>query len=439
MTETAVDRRSLLRLLRVLSEAATRRPGLLRNLAIFATTIAVGSAAALVYISQEDLIFPWQHVNTYYADFTDAASIAPGQHQEVRVAGVHVGDIGTATVTKGGLARVQLQITDRSIKVYRNATALLQAKTPLNEMYVELNPGTPAAPLLRPGGTIPAAQTQSPVELDQILQHLGPSQQNALRILLEETNLALPNASAYLPADLSAADATIADLRPVAAALATRQAKIRILVSDLTDIAQAVGGNQNRLGQLIDSAQATLDTIAGNDQPLAQTLAELPSTVQTLGDSLSKVQTLTGQVNPVLADLREAAPVLPGALSKLTTTLNELHPLLNQLSPLVAQASPVVANLGGYLTSANPTLTGLEQIAPKLNPVTAYAAYDMPWIKGFFYNTDSLGSLYFGNHQTLPRAEPVAGPASVQGLLAQLGIDYQPPGITTTPPTPGGS
>lgn len=424
--------------LSALHEAATRRPGLLRNLLILAATIVVGAAAALWYISQEDLIFPWQRVSNYYAIFSDAASVAPGQHQEVRVAGVHVGDIGSATVNKNGLARVQLQITDRSVKLYQNATALLQAKTPLNEMYVELDPGTPAAPPLKAGGTIPLAQTQSPVELDQILQHLGPSQQNALRILLEQTAPALRDASNYLPGDLNAADTTLVKLQALSQALVTRQQEIRTLVTDLSQIATAVGGNQSRLAQLVDSAQTTLQTVANNDGALAQALSQLPSTTHSMGASLSAVQALTGKLNPVLENVRAAQAVLPSALTDLNATLGKLHPLLDQLTPVVTAATPVVTGLNGYLSDANPTLSAANRIAPLLDPLTAYAVYDMPWLKGFFYNTDSLGSMYVNGRQEVARAVPVAGASSLQGLLMEEGINVPLPGVTQTPSGTGG-
>ena len=112
---------------------------------MFLFTIVLGLTIFAVFVSQEDIIFPWQHKVAYYAVFNDASAVAPGQHQEIRVAGVHVGDIGTATLGTGGKAKLQFLITDKTIKLYKNATAVLQAKTPLNEMYVEVNPGTPGA------------------------------------------------------------------------------------------------------------------------------------------------------------------------------------------------------------------------------------------------------------------------------------------------------
>lgn len=395
MTSIAVPsvlRRSGSRL-RGLKDFAGRRPGLARNLAITAGIILLGIIAALVIISQEQLIFPWQKTQSYYAVFSDASGVVSGQHQEVRVAGVHVGQIGSATVTPGGSARVQMQITDTHVKLYQNAHALLQAKTPLNEMYIALTPGTPDAPQLKPGGTIPQAQTQSPVEIDQILQHLGPSFQNAQEILLSEQNIALTNASAYLPNDLSALNGTVQSLQPVASALATRQSEIKELITDLDVMNRAIGGNDVRLASLLNTAQTTLTTLANNNAALQQTLADLPGTNAALSSAMGKTQTLATQINPFLDNLRAADGILPIALNHLTDTLNQLKPVVDTLGPLITDGTPVVANARQLLTNANPALADTSQITPLLNPITAYLGYDAKYLNGFLFNTASLGAL----------------------------------------------
>ena len=411
-----------------LRDFVTRRPGLLRNILVLLFTILVGLTIFAVYVSQEDLILPWQHKTTYYATFNDASAVAPGQHQEIRVAGVHVGDIGTATLGTGGKAKLQFLITDKSIKLYKNATAVLQAKTPLNEMYVEVNPGTPGSGPL-PANTIPLAQTTSPIEVDQILQHLGPEQQAAIKTLLSETDTGLTNASDYLPADLSSANSTVSALQPVAAALATRQANIRTLVSDLNQLASVAGGNQSRLGSILSTAETTLSTLANNDSSLSQTLTDLPQTTQALGQALPKVQALAGQLNPLLDHVRSAATILPNALDQLNSTLKVLHPVINQLGPVITDANPLVNDLRGYLVTANPSLGVLNNIVPDLKPLTAYLSYDMPWLQGFFYNTNSVTSLQQGTNPIF-RSLIVTDPTKLTCFLV--------PSVPALPPITGG-
>lgn len=399
------------------------RPGLGRNVAAVFVLIILGIGAGAVIISQEALILPWQHKTTIYAVFSDASAIAPGQHQEVRIAGVHVGQIAGSSVTSGGQAKIQMQITDTSSPIYANAKALLQAKTPLNEMYVSISPGGPPAKRLTSGESIPVAQTQSPVEIDQILQHLGPNQQNAQRILLSETNIALTNASGAIANDLTSLRSGSIALQPVATALATRQGEIKTLVTDMNLIAVAIGGNDARLAALITNAQTTLTTLSNNNTSLQQTLAALPGTTDALGTSLGKVTALSKQLNPFLDNVRAASTVMPTALTRLNQTLVDLKPTIDAVNPLITVATPVVDSSKALLSDANPALSNLTQISPLLNPITAYLGYDTPWLQGFFFHTASLGSVYVdtpAGREQVVRAVVGTGTSALQTPLGPL-------------------
>jgi hypothetical protein len=56
--------------LRGLRQYLGSRPGLGRNFLVILAVIILGVAAAGIVLSHEDLIFPWQHEVTYYADFS---------------------------------------------------------------------------------------------------------------------------------------------------------------------------------------------------------------------------------------------------------------------------------------------------------------------------------------------------------------------------------
>ena len=200
----------------------------------------------------------------------------------------------------------------------------------------------------------------------------------------------------------------------MAQALATRETKSKTLVSDLTQIASVAGGNQSRLGQILNNAETTLDTLSRNDSNLSTTLQDLPGTTQALGSALPKVQNLVGQLNPLLDHVRASAPILPQALVQLNGTLKNLDPVLTALKPVIAAGNPLVTNLKGYLVTANPSLGKLDQIGTDLPKLAAYVAYDMPWLNGFFYKTNSLTSIQEKGKQQL-RSLIVAGGSSAAG------------------------
>ena len=84
---------------------------------------------------------------SYKAEFTTAQSVTPGQGQTVNVAGVPVGEIAKVQL-KDGRALVTIKIKHKYAHVYKDATALLRPKTGLNDMIIELTPGTKRAGVL---------------------------------------------------------------------------------------------------------------------------------------------------------------------------------------------------------------------------------------------------------------------------------------------------
>ena len=392
-------------------------PQLGRNMAILAVVVVLGVATTgYILVRQGDVVWPWQHRETMYADFAETPGVAPGQGQQVRIAGVEVGLITGASVTKHGLARLTMSL-QAGTAIYANAHVLEQAGNPLNEIYLDVNPGGPPARRLAPGSTIPAVDTSYPVQLGSILQHLGPAQLSGVTDLLSAANAGLQGASGNLPPDLSAANQTLADLRPVATALAARQQDLRALVSDLSTIARSVGGNDQQLASLADNAQRTLGTLAANDQALSSTLSELPGVTGTLRTSLSEVSALTGKIDPALQSVQSASGTLPSALRQLTTAVSELKTTVGLAGPVVANAEPVVGPLRGFVGHAEPAVTDLASIGPDLNPITAGLVQYLPWLQAFVYNTTSVTSTQDANGPILrgllevsPNTLPITNP-----------------------------
>ena len=130
--------------------------------AIFALLVLSVAVAGYI-LTKERLRFPFIESTpfTMNAEFSTAQAVTPGQGQSVRVSGVQIGEIGGVKL-ENGVAVVTLQI-DQKYKhlIHQNATALLRPRTGLKDMFIELNPGTKAAPSAKPGFTIPVSNTDA--------------------------------------------------------------------------------------------------------------------------------------------------------------------------------------------------------------------------------------------------------------------------------------
>ncbi len=122
---------------------------------------------------------------TLKGEFSTAQAITPGQGQTVDIAGVQVGEITNVDLVDGR-AIVTMQVKTKYDHIYPNATMLLRPKTGLKDMVVELDPGTPAGGQpVKDGYTVPVANTQPDVNLDEILAVLDSDTRTYLQLLLQ--------------------------------------------------------------------------------------------------------------------------------------------------------------------------------------------------------------------------------------------------------------
>ena len=102
------------------------------------------------------------------AIFTDAQGLV--ENGSVKIAGITVGSVRELKV-EGKTARVRIEI-DPEVKVRRDVTATIKAKSLLGEKFIELIPASETAPLLQNGDVI--EKTFVPSELPDLASQIGP-------------------------------------------------------------------------------------------------------------------------------------------------------------------------------------------------------------------------------------------------------------------------
>ncbi len=389
-------------------------PGLGRDVVALVALAAVGLAVGGFVLANVRFTPPWQQELTLTADFASAEGIAPGKGQEVRIAGVSVGDIRSAEPNPDGTARVTMAITSGD-RVYDNARLVLRPKSPLNEMYVTIAPGGPPGRELADGDHLPVAQTSRPVAVDEVFSHLDERTRAALGDLLAESDAALAEAPEHLPGGLRAASTTMQTLQPVAAQLTERQDRIRVLSSALGRIAGTVGTDDARLAQVAGSLQETLGVLARNEGDLDSALEQLPGVTGELRRATDGVDRLSTQLDPTLDNLQAASGNLPNALSDLEGTVDRADSVLDQAGSFVSGARPVVADLRPLVADVDLALDDLQPIAARLDPVTSGLLPFLPDAKAFMAHTASAASIGDANGGMI-RGKAVIAPETVPFL-----------------------
>ncbi len=314
----------------------------------------------------------------YYADFSTAQAVTPGQGQTVIVAGVTVGEIGEVSLVDGR-ARVQMKIRRKYADIRRDAYALLRPKTGLNDMTIQLNRGTPNAPEIPAGGTVRVSRTLPNVNPDEFLAGLDTDTRNYLQLLLNGGGQGLAGNSQELSATLKRFNPTSQYLARIGRLLGKREAYIRRSITNLSILTQTLGQRDTELARFVRSSNDVFASFAAEQSSLREAVRLLPGALQATDRAVINNDRLQTQLGPALGKLLPAAKGTAPALESLQSFAEATTPVLrDQLRPFTQEAGPTVATLrpaSADLAAAAPELT---TAFGSLNNLTNAIAYKPP-------------------------------------------------------------
>jgi phospholipid/cholesterol/gamma-HCH transport system substrate-binding protein len=410
--------------------------------------------------------------------FPQAAQLS--QQADVRISGVPVGKVISVGLGPRDTARAVVEMQARYAPVHTDARAMLRTKTLLGETYVELTPGSNAAPAIPEGGTLPRGQVAPAVALDEIFRSFDAPTRHAFQVWMQASAAGFAGHGR----DLSDAFGNLVpftqDTGALASILHIQSADVQRLVRGAGTVFDALSRRGGQLRTLIGGAQATFSATQASDGALADTFRVLPGFERTSRAALTQLDALAGEASPVLdrlrpairdfgtalADLHVVAPGLEGtlrglgaitvaskpgfpalvrAVGRLRTLLANLSPSLHELNPLLAYLGPFnreteafFANFTAASEAGNKDTKGntvrYVRVATPVEPLSLAAfptrpgsaranAYPLPGTLG------SIGSLAVSSTANCANGDPVitgpntdAASPTIEQLLEQLGV-----------------
>ncbi len=150
---------------------------------------AVGVVMTLWIFTQQKASLPnWvpivgEEFDHITGDFTTAQAVTPGQGQAVDIAGIQIGKV-TSVDLEDGHAVVGMDIEPKYMElIHPNASLLLRPKTNLNDMVVEVEPGS-GKDHIEDGHNFPLSQTEPNVNLDAFLGTLDADTRQYIQLLV---------------------------------------------------------------------------------------------------------------------------------------------------------------------------------------------------------------------------------------------------------------
>jgi phospholipid/cholesterol/gamma-HCH transport system substrate-binding protein len=364
-------------------------------LAIIALLAAGLFATTVILVNQRTSLPGWVPLIgsdrfALHADFATAQAVIPGQGQSVDIAGIRVGDV-TGVSLENGHAVVDMEVDNKYAPlIHEDASLLLRPKTGLNDMVVEVSPGTPGTPEMNEGATVSLASTQPQVNPDEILSSLDADTQQFLKLLLSNGAEALDpeqGRDVKLSNALRRLEPFARDIARITRLLSQRRQNIARSIHNFQLLSTELGNRDQDLVEFVDSSDAVLASFARQEASIRSALRELPGTLKETQSALKSANDLALQSGPALKKRIPGARATGPALRALRPLFRETAgPIQNQIRPFTRQvASPVthLAQASQALGKATPGLkTGFTDLNSGLNAL----AYNPPGAdEGFLF------------------------------------------------------
>jgi phospholipid/cholesterol/gamma-HCH transport system substrate-binding protein len=316
-------------------------------------------------LSHERLNLPFISQSTFplNAEFSSAKAVTAGQGQTVNVSGVVIGSIGGVKLSPDGTADVQMNIDSQySHLIHTDATALLRPKTGLDDMYVELMPGTPKAPVAKAGFTLPVSATNPVVDPDEVLSLLDADTRQYLELLINGAGQGLRgHGGSELAKLLERFLPTHQDLARLNKVVAERGDALRSLIHNLQVLNTSLATKRFQIAQLVASSAKVFNAFANANQGVSRSVADLPATLNQATATLQKVQKFANLLAPATRNLLPAVRAIPAANAATIGLAKPITPVLRtEIRPFVREARPLVRNLrpaSNKLAKATPSLS----------------------------------------------------------------------------------
>jgi phospholipid/cholesterol/gamma-HCH transport system substrate-binding protein len=417
------------------------RTAFISVVALFVIAAAIGGYV----LAHENLKLPgWVPVLgrdyfTLKANLSTAQAITPGQGQAVTIAGAKIGEIASVRLHEGA-AVVTMKITPKYARIYKNATLLVRPKTQLQDITVEINPGTPSAGKIHSGETLPQSQTAPNIDFDEFLAGLDAETRGYLQELLAGAGEGFKENGRAFAATLKRFSPLARYAQEIAKLLEARHANIARSIHNFRLLMEALGGKDKELAQLVDASNAVFATFAQEEKNLQETLHLLPSALHRTGNGLSKLSLAANQLGPALKELQPFAKALGPAQEATKRLAHATQPVIaTQVRPFAREILPVVNELAPSTTQLGESFPNLSTSFKVLNEFFNELAYNpgkskpgflffVPWgnhdLNSVVSSADAHGpvgrSLLYFNCEILPILTGVSEINPTVNLLVNL-------------------
>jgi len=335
------------------------------------------------------------------AEFSTAQAVTPGQGQSVNIAGIQIGKVASVDL-EDGHAVVGMDIEPEYMDlIHPNAQFQLRPKTNLNDMTVEVDPGS-GEKTIEDGDHFTLTQTNPNTNLDAFLATLDADTRQYLQLLLAGGAQGIGGRGKQLGNAFRRFEPFVRYTAKLNKALAGRRVALSRVIHDFGLLTTELGRRDAAVKRFVTSSGEALGNFANQQESVQAVFEEFPSALRAARDGLASSNRFSQAAYPTLIELIPQAQALTPAFRATERLFSETTaPIRDQIRPFTREIRPVlthsaeaakpfektVRNFGNSLGGFNSFLNELSY-DPK-GSAESYLFY-LPWLNHNYNATYTL-------------------------------------------------
>jgi phospholipid/cholesterol/gamma-HCH transport system substrate-binding protein len=283
----------------------------------------------------------FEHVT---AEFSTAQAVTPGQGQSVDIAGIQIGKV-TSVDLEDGHAVVGMDIVPEYMKlIHPDATFLLRPKTGLNDMIVEVAPGSGKGHI-EDGANFTLAQTEPNTNLDAFLATLDGDTRQYIQLLVAGGAQGVGDRGKQVSNAFRRFQPFVHYVAKLNKAVAARHVALANVIHNFGALTTELGRHDAEIKRFVTFSDAALGNFAHQQQSIQESLREFPAALRAGNAGLASSKRFSDAAYPALTGLIPQAQASVSAFKATARMFSQTTaPIRDQIRPFTRQVRPVLTH-----------------------------------------------------------------------------------------------
>jgi len=319
------------------------------------------------------------------AEFTTAQAVTPGQGQAVDVAGLQIGKVSSVDL-EDGHAIVGMSIEPKYMElIHPDAHFLLRPKTGLNDMTVEVEPGS-GTESVEDGHRFPLAQTEANVQLEALWNSLDADTRQYIQLLVAGGAQGIGGRGVQLGNALRRFEPFVEYTAKLNKAIAGRRTELAKVIHLFGELTTELGAHDAQIRRFVGSSEKALGNFAHQQVALEEAFEEFPETLKVAKEGFASSNEFSTVALPTLTKLIPQAQASTPAFKATEKLFSQTTaPIRDGIRPFSREIRPLLTAANEASTPFEKTVRGFGESLKGLNSFFNELAYKPKGKQGFLF------------------------------------------------------